>query len=490
MFCILSFSVFSATTNDDKTENWIISPQKFSGKKEYQEMIPSMILQAFPENITRKISLEEQVIYHEKIQSDKMKELISGLSKYENEINQLFFKNISKSEKNKQRNQIEEKIKNQKDQIQKLQAEMLEPTEYQEENRFIEISKSFVSDDFLNKLDSNNQKINAVLSGSVSEINGFLYIKAKITILPLKKILETEDLEGLFTMETVVVGDYSEIQQLTKEIAQNFLSFVLNKEKVLVSVKVFPEEISSKVSITIDGTVYKTQVDNLALQQGEHKFSIDAPGYEVRNFTANLDDSKSAYNYSVYLSSVEENPLTVIGNDEKLLKSDMNLEEVSLYIQGIKKSITFSDSGLESSFYASHLPVFGEFTVPLITGPEEETKYASTFFRLTGNSTKPITIRNESSTVLIEKARKRMYTSYGILLITLPLTFYANGRLTDIIDTINSSSIYSDEMLRRYDNWRLTYEISLGTTIVAGVNMLIQLGRYIFTANSVLPQSR
>ena len=109
---------------------------------------------------------------------------------------------------------------------------------------------------------------------------------------------------------------------------------------------------------------------------------------------------------------------------------------------------------------------------------------------MTGNSTKPITIRNESSTVLIEKARKRMYTSYGILLITLPLTFYANGRLTDIIDTINSSSIYSDEMLRRYDNWRLTYEISLGTTIVAGVNMLIQLGRYIFTANSVLPQSR
>ena len=231
LFCILSFSVFSATTNDDKTENWIISPQKFSGKKEYQEMIPSMILQAFPENITRKISLEEQVIYHEKIQSDKMKELISGLSKYENEIAQLFFKNIAKSEKNKQRNQIEEKIKNQKEQIQKLQAEMLEPTEYQEENRFIEISKSFVSDDFLNKLDSNNQKINAVLSGSVSEINGFLYIKAKITILPLKKIPETEDSEGLFTMETVVVGDYSEIQQLTKEIAQNFLSFVLNKEK-------------------------------------------------------------------------------------------------------------------------------------------------------------------------------------------------------------------------------------------------------------------
>ena len=291
-------------------------------------------------------------------------------------------------------------------------------------------------------------------------------------------------------METAVVGNYSEIQQMTNEIAQNFLSFVLNKEKVLVSVKVFPEEISSTVSITIDGTVYKTQVDNLSLQQGEHKFSIEAPGYQVRNFTANLDDSRSAYNYSVYLSPAEEIPLTVVGSDKELLKSDMNPEEVSLYIQGIKKSITFSDSELESSFYASHLPVFGEFTVPLVTDPEEETKYASTFFKLTGNSIKPISIRSESSTVLIEKARKRMYTSYGILLITLPLTFYSNGRLSDIVNTINNSNSYSNEMLKSYDNWRLTYEISLGATIAAGVNMLIQLGRYIFTANTVLPQSR
>ena len=199
LFCILSFAVFSATPSDEKTEKWIIAPQKFSGKVEYQEMVPTMILQSFPENMTRDISPEEQLFYHEKTQNDKMKELISGLSKYENDKNQLFFKNISKSEKNKQREKIEENIKNQEAEIQKLQAEMLEPVEYHEETRFVEISENFVSDDFLTKIDSNNQKINAVLSGSVSEINGFLYIKAKITILPLEKNPETEDLQVLFS---------------------------------------------------------------------------------------------------------------------------------------------------------------------------------------------------------------------------------------------------------------------------------------------------
>ena len=80
LFCILSFSVFSATSSDEKTEKWIIAPQKFSGKVEYQEMVPTMILQSFPENMTRDISPEEQLFYYEKDQNDKMKELISGLS--------------------------------------------------------------------------------------------------------------------------------------------------------------------------------------------------------------------------------------------------------------------------------------------------------------------------------------------------------------------------------------------------------------------------
>ena len=74
-------------------------------------------------------------------------------------------------------------------------------------------------------------------------------------------------------------------------------------------------------------------------------------------------------------------------------------------------------------------------------------------------------------------------------LATILLSFYTNGRMVDITNTINSG-LYTDEMLRKYNSWKIASGISLGVSVTAGVNMLIQLGRYIYTANSVLPQNR
>ena len=80
-----------------------------------------------------------------------------------------------------------------------------------------------------------------------------------------------------------------------------------------------------------------------------------------------------------------------------------------------------------------------------------------------------------------------MYNSYGIFLLTLPFTFYANGRLTDITNRINSG-LYTEDMLAKYNAWKVTSGISIGVSVSAGINMLVQLGRYIYTANTVLPQ--
>ena len=288
-------------------------------------------------------------------------------------------------------------------------------------------------------------------------------------------------------MESSAVGNYSEIQDMTMEIAQSFLSFLMNKDKIQVSVLVFPEDVSN-VTITIDGIIYKNQVESLALQQGEHSFSVEAPGYETRNFTNIFEDSGKSYNYSVTLSPIQETDVELLAQLDIPSNAEISPDEIGLYVGGIKHSITFDDEQLKSTFLATKFPIFGEFTVPLVTASEEDAQYASTFFRITGSSMKPVIIKTESSTDLIEKARKRMYTSYGILLSTLPFSFYADGRLTDVVNTINSG-VYNKEMYERYLNWRTAYKISIGTSLVAGINMIIQLGRYIYTANTVLPQN-
>jgi hypothetical protein len=52
------------------------------------------------------------------------------------------------------------------------------------------------------------------------------------------------------------------------------------------------------------------------------------------------------------------------------------------------------------------------------------------------------------------------------------------------------SGVDSKLLLDKYNTWNVTSKISWGVTITAGINMIIQLGRYIYTANTVLPQNR
>lgn len=507
---IFSFCVFPEDKKN--TETWQISPMIFSGKTEYQELIPKLILQAFPENITRVLTYEEQKIAYEDFIETEKEKLENKIQSLKTEKDQLFFKNTDANSKAKKRAEIESQIKELSEQLQKIEIE--NSFEYKEKDAKIVFSESFVKNE--NLLQINNKKdVKAILSGDVTEKNGFLLIKAKISLLPLNINQDDLSFQGLFSMDATTVGTYSDIQKMASELSQQFLSFIMNKEKVQVSVKVFPEELFENALITIDGIIYKNQVDNLFLQQGEHKISVEAPGYEVRNFTTLLEEPKKRYEYSVYLSPKKDVELQVLGDGKKLIEEEINLNDVNVYIAGIKQPTIITDNELKSTFNARKTPVLGEFSLPIISELEEdlkdnqkenldekddvedsenpekkqEIKYASTFFRLTGDSIKPITIRTNSSSVLIEQARKRMYTSYGILLLTLPLSFYSNGRMTDVTNIINSG-VRTEELIQKYNFWNTTSKISTGISISAGINLLIQLGRYIYAANTVLPQNR
>lgn len=472
--CFFVSFVYGDTT--EKQVTWKLASQKFSGNEIYQEILPHLILKSFPENITRELSLEEQKITYEQAVKKEKQTLINKLKSLQDEKDQLFFKNIDEISKNKRRLEIEVEQEKIQKEIESFDEKKLREFEYRKTDATISFVDKLLDED---SLEDEKKTVDAILSGSVVEQKGFLFVKAKITILPT-------DLGKNFSMETTGVGSYSEIQAIASEIAQNFLSFIMNKEKVSLSVRVFPEEIRNKVSITIDGVTYKENVENLALQQGKHQVSVEALGYDTRDFSCLLEDSTKKYVYSVFLSPQEEVELFVKAQSDTL-KTEEDFSKMDLYVGGIKQKVLFGEENLVSSFLVKKVPVLGEFSIPINTDENGEIKYASTFFRLSGNSTKPISIRTESSTTLIEKARKRMYTSYGILLITLPFSFYAKGRLGDIEDSINNG-IKTEDLLKKQEVWQLTSKVTSGISISAGVNMLIQLIRYIYTANYVLPQ--
>ena len=118
---IFSFCVFPEDKKN--TETWQISPMVFSGKTEYQELIPKLILQAFPENITRVLTYEEQKIAYEDFIKAEKEKLENKIQSLKTEKDQLFFKNTAANSKAKKRAEIESQIKELSEQLQKIEIE-------------------------------------------------------------------------------------------------------------------------------------------------------------------------------------------------------------------------------------------------------------------------------------------------------------------------------------------------------------------------------
>jgi hypothetical protein len=83
----------------------------------------------------------------------------------------------------------------------------------------------------------------------------------------------------------------------------------------------------------------------------------------------------------------------------------------------------------------------------------------------------------------IDKSRKRMYWSYGGLLLSLPLYYFAKGNY-DLCEE-NSSVIASSTV----QTWKTASDITMYTSIGAGVNFLVNLILYLVDANKVVPKT-
>ena len=85
----------------------------------------------------------------------------------------------------------------------------------------------------------------------------------------------------------------------------------------------------------------------------------------------------------------------------------------------------------------------------------------------------------------IEKTRTNLYNSYAALLFSLPALFFSKGMT---IANQNSLS-YNRGDSSAVAQWQMYSNYSTAATITLGANFLFQLGRYLFTANKILPQT-
>ena len=490
LFIFINFSFLFA-------ENWTLGATQFTVEESsftteaekssleiVSKQLPSLILDSLPMNLNRtvypeeifqrdlyKIEKERQSLYTSLTNQIKTRDSLflsySGIelkSKIENAK-----KNIETSvkkidESKNSENELIKKFNSDKKKTSKIASVTL----YQNDS-----TKLFEYENSKSKDKINSSSIHGLITGRIIPYGNYVKVESVLTLYPEGKILATAKEVGLI----------SEVEFIANSIMNQFLSSIINENLVETDILIFPQEAGDKAVVFIEDLVLRGKSVSTKFTPGQHSIRVESPGYETIYFSHNYLAGQNK-TISINMKKIEtvETYFTVQGkNNESQFDLSSEIYLNSLFLGNNPVSVLISDK-----------TYIGE-----IVSNENEDNYSFFILKNGFNSTNIKSENKENFVALqvdvpeakenlskrIDKSRKRMYWSYGGLILTLPLYYFSKGTYELCLE---NSSIVSSSSLQ---TWKTASDVTKYISIGAGVNFLAQLILYLVDANKVVPKT-
>ena len=296
--------------------------------------------------------------------------------------------------------------------------------------------------------------ISALLSGTVEDIAGYLYVTVT---------LDT-GIDGLRFTEVSEASSYDDIGELAAALTVRLLPGIANREPVLLELKAEPEG----AQIFIDGKLVPKGESSVTVFSGEHTVSVSAPGYATATRKARFEGAKT---WRVSIALEEEKTISVAfdtaGGKAQLFFHTQYIGETPAEVK------------------LPRVPTVGE----LVTG-DVETWFVFMPAKDTLDGAR-LTVKPRTNDVgkLIEKRRNAFYWSLGALYLSIPVSMLTYGIALDKSNAYAAGKLGgSEDAAADVNNWIRASQVSRGVSLVLGVNVAIQLVRYILAANEVIPE--
>lgn len=308
--------------------------------------------------------------------------------------------------------------------------------------------------------------INALITGTISEYEGFISVSVDLYIYPGAK-------KSGSVME---VGTVSDVDFITSSISRQLLPYLANAMPVEIFVTLEPPEAAAAAGIYIDDVLQKSEDGRFVLDSGIHNIQFVSEGYRTAGTTYFFDGNKK-YNINVQFEKRTVGALQ-IGLRKSLDGTLYANSEKALTVEG---SIAGEFGERKSQISINGNVILGEF---IAENGESAFFYIPKKLNFDGNyvTIKPVP-RNRST--YINTRRKWMYGSYTLFMISLIPTFYTYGNY------LNQVRLYKDG-LADYESargWQNATNITRIISIGCGVFWGYELVRYLLAADSVLPQN-
>lgn len=299
--------------------------------------------------------------------------------------------------------------------------------------------------------------VSALLTGTIEDIAGFLYVTVRI---------ET-GLETLVFESFSEAISYEDIDTLASSLTARLLPEVANKKIISLAITAIPED----ARVFIDGRLIPDLSVPVRLFAGEHRINTSASGYESVEKTAMFGEESD---FAMNIVLVKEKAVSVAFDAKNL-----------------NASIFLHTHYLGETPFPTPVPVAARTTIG-----EAVTGDALTYFIFDPAlfiqaeeihvQVKPNSINTGKR---IEKQRGILYWAIGALYISLPVSMLSYGV------SMNKSRAYEEnklpqtkEMVNEINNWSRASVITRWISIGLGLNTVVQLVRYIMVAEQATPK--
>ena len=316
-------------------------------------------------------------------------------------------------------------------------------------------------------------KINGLITGEITVYGDYCSVTASLRVYPGSQVLGSVTEVGLLT----------DLMPLANSIARNLDSKIANALPVLLEFEIEPREIARSTKITIDGIVFPLEnsdgrfENKIIDESGIHHVVIEAPGYEELAFTYAFSGDN---HFFVHVNLVPE----VHGLANIRLKK---YRDGVFHTYGLSQS-SVTEKNPWASVEVNSKSVLGVFSVPK-TNPDDSASSNIAFFQIPSQNAFDgaylfVNAKPFDRQANIDKRRRWMYTAYTALICSLPFTFYNLGEFT-AENTAYSQGRGDQERLKDLQG---RTNICLGVTAACGVWVVIELVRYLWSADRVLPE--
>ncbi len=463
-----------------EAEKWLFSSALFNSNKDNDEiatLIPEYLLQNFPKYLTRTVSIEEQYRLEVRELDDILRELYEDLQDKTYERDVLLFSQDDTNTVLEEQKKVDEEIEALKREIESIHSDKkdLEQKSYEVVEKEIGLynnstnlySSSYKSD-FLEPRD-----VDALITGNIIHTEDFLFVTVYLTLYPGKVvILELQELDTITSIESI-----------SERIAEKIYTALTNKDEISITFSILPQEAQETAIIHINGQLLEFEENEenaqLTLTEGLYEFYVESPGYE--GLAVNYNFFEREYHVKINLKPIDASNVSFsipTPNGTIFLNTQKMIQETN------EENTTIDNNTTQGVVSINGFPALGEFV---------SNEGNTTWFLLTegfdvaeNNSNYSFTFEPDTKNYaeIIENNRKRMYNSYAALIVSLPLYFIANGQYINEFNSWASGNSAGENVA----GWEIARNITMGASIGLGVNFLVQLGLYIYSANAILPE--